>query len=227
MTKRIYENDVHQKELMTRVTERITENDKKYLLLEETIFFPEGGGQPCDLGTIGEMDLLDVQERGEVVYHEVKNFPESDEVKCVLNWERRLDHMQQHCGEHILSGVIFGLYQGVNKGFHMGKDMITIDIDLKEMSSEMIEKVENMSNDIIHKNVAITTEIVHTQAEAEAFPLRKKMTVSSDIRIVKVEDADCVACCGTHPKLTGEVGLIKIYKAEKYKGMTRIPLNVV
>lgn len=222
MTKRIYESDVHQKELMAHVVEKISEEDKKFIVLDKTLFFPEGGGQPCDLGMIDDIDVIDVKERGNLVYHEVKAFPQSDKVKCVLNWERRLDHMQQHCGEHILSGIIFSLYQGVNKGFHMGKEMVTIDIDLKDMTPEMLERIENLSNDVIHKNVPIITEVVHTQEEAERFPLRKQMTVSSDIRIVKVKDTDCVACCGTHPKLTGEVGLIKIYKAEKNKGMTRI-----
>ncbi len=222
MTKRIYEIDVHQKQLNTKIVERVEEDGKRYLVLEETIFFPEGGGQPCDLGTIEGIEVVDVRERGTLVYHEVASFPERDEVSCELNWARRLDHMQQHCGEHILSGVIFDLYGGVNKGFHMGKEMVTIDIDLKEMSQAMIDEVERISNETIYRNAPIVTEIVHTQAEAEAFPLRKKMTVSSDIRIVRIEGADCVACCGTHPKLAGEVGLIKIYKAEKNKGMTRL-----
>lgn len=222
MTKRIYEIDVHQKELTTKIVEQLLEDNKSYVVLEETIFFPEGGGQPCDLGTIAGIEVLDVKERGALVYHEVESFPESKEVTCVLDWNRRLDHMQQHCGEHIVSGIIYNLYGGVNKGFHMGKEMVTIDIDLKEITSEMLEKIEMMSNDVIYKNVPIITEVVHTQDEAEQFPLRKKMTVSSDIRIVQVEDADCVACCGTHPKRTGEVGLIKIYKSEKNKGMTRL-----
>lgn len=222
MTKRLYELDVYQKSLSTDVVGRIEEEGKKFLLLKETIFFPEGGGQPCDLGTIEGIEVLDVRERGEEVYHQVTSFPENDRVQCQLNWDRRLDHMQQHCGEHILSGVIFKLYGGVNKGFHMGKDMVTIDIDLKEMTPDMILKIEKDSNDVIYRNAPITTEVVHNQEEAEKYPLRKKMTVSSDIRIVQVDDADCVACCGTHPSLAGEVGLIKIYKAEKNKGMTRL-----
>jgi alanyl-tRNA synthetase len=222
MTKRLYELDVYQKSLSTDVVGRIEEDGKKFLLLKETIFFPEGGGQPCDLGTIEGIEVLDVRERGEEVYHQVSSFPENDRVQCQLNWDRRLDHMQQHCGEHILSGVIFKLYGGVNKGFHMGKDMVTIDIDLKEITADMILKIEKDSNDVIYRNAPITTEVVHNQEEAEKYPLRKKMTVSSDIRIVQVDDADCVACCGTHPSLAGEVGLIKIYKAEKNKGMTRL-----
>lgn len=222
MTKRLYELDVYQKSLSTDVVGRIEEEGKKFLLLKETIFFPEGGGQPCDLGTIEGIEVLDVRERGEEIYHQVSSFPENDRVQCQLNWDRRLDHMQQHCGEHILSGVIFKLYGGVNKGFHMGKDMVTIDIDLKEITADMILKIEKDSNDVIYRNAPITTEVVHNQEEAEKYPLRKKMTVSSDIRIVQVDDADCVACCGTHPSLAGEVGLIKIYKAEKNKGMTRL-----
>jgi alanyl-tRNA synthetase len=225
MTIRIYETDVYKKSHKTRVLERIEEDGKKILVLEETIFFPEGGGQPCDLGSISGIDLIDVKEEGQTVYHQVQAFPESDEVTCQLDWDRRLDHMQQHCGEHILSGIIYKLYGGVNKGFHMGKDMVTIDIDLQEMTEDMLDRIERESNQVIYRNAPITTEIVHSQEEAEQFPLRKKMTVSSDIRIVQVEDADCVACCGTHPSLAGEVGLIKIYKAEKNKGMTRLYLK--
>ncbi|MBN2898560.1 MAG: alanyl-tRNA editing protein [Clostridia bacterium] len=225
MTIRIYEDDVYKKTHKTRVIECIEEGDKKFVVLEETIFFPEGGGQPCDLGKIDNIEVLDVREKGELVLHEMAAFPESDEVVCQLDWERRLDHMQQHCGEHILSGIIYKLYGGVNKGFHMGKDMVTVDIDLKDMSDEMLLEIERASNDVIYKNAPVTTELVHSQEEAAKFPLRKQMTVDSDIRIVQVEGADCVACCGTHPTLAGEVGLIKIFKAEKNKGMTRIYLK--
>lgn len=222
MTKRLYELDVYQKSLSTEVVECIEEAGKKFLVLKETIFFPEGGGQPCDLGEIEGIEVLDVRERGEKVYHQVVSFPQSPLVQCQLDWPRRLDHMQQHCGEHILSGVIFKLYGGINKGFHMGKDMVTVDIDLKEMTPEMVLKIEEDANGVIYRNALITTEVVHSQKEAEKYPLRKKMTVSSEIRIVQVADTDCVACCGTHPSLAGEVGLIKIYKAEKNKGMTRL-----
>lgn len=222
MTKRVYEIDVYQKTLKTKVMDKIEEGEKKFVILEETIFFPEGGGQSCDLGMIDGIKVLDVKERGEDVYHQVESFPSGDEVTCELDWARRLDHMQQHCGEHILSGVIFKLYGGVNKGFHMGKDMVTIDIDLKEITLEMLERIEGLSNEAIYNNVAISTQVVHSQEEAEKFPIRKKMTVTSDIRIVEVEGVDCVACCGTHPKLAGEVGIVKIFKAEKNKGMTRI-----
>ncbi len=163
MTKRLYELDVYQRSLSTDVVGRIEEEGKKFLLLKETIFFPEGGGQPCDLGTIEGIEVLDVRERGEEVYHEVASFPENDRVQCQLNWDRRLDHMQQHCGEHILSGVIFKLYGGVNKGFHMGKDMVTIDIDLKEITPDMVLKIEKDSNDVIYRNAPITTEVVITK----------------------------------------------------------------
>lgn len=222
MTKKIYEIDVYQRTLKAIISDRIEENGNFYILLNETIFFPEGGGQPCDLGTIAGINLIDVQERGEEVYHQVDAFPDDNEVDCLLDWPRRLDSMQQHCGEHILSGIVHKLYGGINKGFHMGKEMVTIDIDLKSLSDEQISKIEEESNQVIYSNAAITTEVVHSAEEAAAYPLRKKMTVDSDIRIVQIADADCVACCGTHPRLAGEVGLIKIYKAEKNKGMTRL-----
>ncbi len=130
--------------------------------------------------------------------------------------------MQQHCGEHILSGVIKSRYDGINKGFRMGEDYVTIDINLPQITSEMLKVIEQDANQAIYANVPIHIHQVDTLEDASKFDVRKQIMVNEDIRIVEIQGVDCVACCGSHPKSTGDVGIIKLLKAEKYKGMTRI-----
>ena len=214
------------------------------LTLDRTAFFPEGGGQSCDTGTIetphGKFTVIDVQEDGENVIHTVKPADDSGtpelstgtEVTCSLDWDRRFDNMQRHCGEHILSGIFFSLFGGVNRGFHMGHDYMTIDISLEE-KPEITEityqdalRAELEANRVIWSDAPVTVLRFDSREEAEKMPLRKALAFDEDISIVcvgSVENAsDCVACCGTHPDTAGQVGLIKIYKIEKYKGMFRI-----
>lgn len=200
----------------------IEEKDNKYLItLNETPFYPEGGGQPCDLGTIDGIKVSSVYEEGNTVFHVLDEKPYNKKVKCVVDFERRFDHMQQHTGEHIISGLFLKNYSGANKGFHMGEDYVTIDIDLSEISEDMIRHIEEEGNDVIYRNMEITTCVV-TKDEAGRMPLRKELKVEEDIRVVMAGDIDCVACCGTHVAKTGEVGIIKIIRSERYKGMTRI-----
>lgn len=214
------------------------------LTLDQTAFFPEGGGQSCDTGTIetphGKFTVIDVQEDGENVIHTVLPADDSGtpelstdtEVTCSLDWDRRFDNMQRHCGEHILSGIFFSLFGGVNRGFHMGHDYMTIDISLEE-KPEITEityqdalRAELEANRVIWSDAPVTVLRFDSREEAEKMPLRKALAFDEDISIVcvgSVENAsDCVACCGTHPDTAGQVGLIKIYKIEKYKGMFRI-----
>lgn len=214
------------------------------LTLDQTAFFPEGGGQSCDTGTIetthGKFTVIDVQEDGENVIHTVtpaddNGTPElsaGTAVSCSLDWDRRFDNMQRHCGEHILSGIFFSLFGGVNRGFHMGHDYMTIDISLEE-KPEITEitywdalRAELEANRVIWSDAPVTVLRFDSREEAEKMPLRKALAFDEDISIVcvgSVENAsDCVACCGTHPDTAGQVGLIKIYKIEKYKGMFRI-----
>lgn len=215
------------------------------LTLDRTPFFPEGGGQSCDLGTIGGFNVIDVQEiSGEVLHtvlipYENEKFSQGGSlsadslypgktVSCEIDWERRFDNMQRHCGEHILSGSFFKLFGGVNRGFHMGHEYMTIDIstDETEITYEKALEAELDANSVIWENAPVTVRHFETREEAESLPLRKPLALDEDISIVSVGSienaADCVACCGTHPDTAGQVGLIKIYKVENYKGMFRI-----
>lgn len=230
-TIKLYQQDVYMKECTAQI---ISINDD-LVVLDRTIFFPVGGGQSCDLGTIGGNQVNDVFEENDVVYHrmaDVTGLETGSEVGCGIDWPRRFDNMQRHCGEHILSGIFFREFGGVNRGFHMGEDYMTIDISLEEDPSvteitwEMAKHAELCTNEVIWSNAPVTVCRFETREEAEKMPLRKKLAIDEEISIVCVGDinnaADCVACCGTHPATAGQVGLVKLYKVEKNKGMFRI-----
>lgn len=246
MTRRLFQEDVYQKECESTVREVLgngTAEDPFLLVLDQTIFFPTGGGQPCDLGTIDGIALTEVFERDGEIYHKLQPATDTEgpsgeaetrwkpgtAVAGRLDWERRFGHMQRHCGEHILSGIFFRETGGVNRGFHMGDSYMTIDIDVPGIPWEQAQQIETVTNEVIWSNVPVTVRYYENRAEAEKLPLRKALAVDEDISIVCVGDesnpADCVACCGTHPSTSGQVGLLKIFKLENYKGMTRVYFN--
>lgn len=225
------------------------------ITLDRSAFFPEGGGQSCDLGMLGPYPVVDVQETedGEVIHTvvlprgmdgsgaegPVADPPqEGQAVYCALDWDRRFDNMQRHCGEHILSGIFFARCGGVNRGFHMGDDYMTIDISLEDdptdpdtprpesIDMDLAVECELRANQVVWSDAPVTVFRFEEREEAEKMPLRKALAFDEDISIVCVGSpdnaADCVACCGTHPATAGQVGLIKIYKVENYKNMFRI-----
>ena len=235
--KRLFKEDVYLREATSKITSVISRDDKTFVTLDQTIFFPTGGGQSCDGGKLGDFDVVDVFEEGEDIFHrivgeEALNLNTGDEVKLSIDWDRRFDNMQRHCGEHILSGVFYQLYGGVNRGFHMGEDYMTIDISLEEnpefdkISWEMAKEAELRANMVIWQNLPVITRHFDSKEEAAELPLRKALAFNEDITIVCVGNvdnpADCVACCGTHPSTSGQVGMVKIYKVESNKGMFRI-----
>lgn len=234
--RRLYQEDVYIREWDAVITRCEDAGDGTARIhLDQTAFFPEGGGQSCDLGFIGDMEVTDVREEDGDVVHTVasKALPkEGAGVRCRIDWERRFDNMQRHCGEHILSGIFFDLFGGVNRGFHMGHDSMTIDISLEEdpkiteITYDMAMEAELAANKVIWSDAPVTVMRFDSREDAENLPLRKALALDEDISIVCVGSpenaADCVACCGTHPATAGQVGLIKIFKVEKYKGMFRI-----
>lgn len=234
-TIRRYEENPYLTELATWVLEVLETGDSQALVLAETLFFPEGGGQPWDLGTIDGLPLSRVIEEDGRILHvlsEPGEFAAGKDVRLVLDWDRRFDHMQRHCGEHILSGIFFREFGGVNRGFHMGDQYMTIDIRLEqdpevtELTWDMALRAELLANEAVWADLPVSVRLFETREAAAGIPLRKTLEIEEDIRVVCVgqEDrpADCVACCGTHPSTSGQVGLIKLYKMENYKGMHRI-----
>lgn len=220
-TIKLYENNQYLKEAEGNIIEILKDNGDILAVLDKTIFFPQGGGQPCDKGYINDAFVSYVFEKDGVVYHKLDKYIKCEKAHMKLDFSRRQDHMQQHAGEHILSGMFLKLYGGKNKGFHLGEDYVTCDIDIQDITEDMLLNVEEAANIVIYENIDINTCLVN-KAEAENLPLRKELKVESDIRIVSIEGVDMVACCGTHPKKTGEIGVIKIIKTEKYKKMTRV-----
>ncbi len=235
-TRRLYQEDVYKKSCIAIVTQIREDSEGILLTFDQTVFFPAGGGQSCDTGTAGGLTVTDVFEDGDFIRHrciekECK-LSIGDEVELSIDWEHRFDNMQRHCGEHILSGKFYELYGGVNRGFHMGEDYMTIDISLEEnplydkVSWEMAKKAELLTNEAIWQDLPVITRRYEKRKDAEALPLRKALAFDEDISIVCVgsieNPADCVACCGTHPSTSGQVGLVKIYKVESNKGMFRI-----
>lgn len=229
------------------------------LILDRTVFFPEGGGQPADRGCIEaagmQLPVLHVSESEGIVRHRV-GLPSTEtrphtgelagaaltarlagaEAVCLLDWDFRFSNMQRHCGEHILSAVFYEHFGGINRGFHMGADSMTIDIALEigERAGELLadedmDRAEWEANCMVWDDRPVVRADFPTRAEAETIPMRKALAIESDITLVGLGDlqyqAGTVACCGTHPARTGEVGLIRIYKRESYKGMTRITFD--
>ena len=251
-TERVYYVDVYAKNLTAKIVDILpSPKDKEAILLvlDKTIFFPEGGGQSSDIGFINDLEVSHVSEADGEIFHKIPvkkevteenidsicndlKITKGSEVNLSIDWDRRFDNMQRHCGEHILSGIFYRLYGGVNRGFHMGEDYLTIDISLednpefKTLDMDMCLRAELDANQVIWDNLPVVRRIFDSREEAEKMPLRKKLAIDDDISIVTIGDvsdpADSVACCGTHPSHAGQVGMIKIYKVEPNKGMFRI-----
>lgn len=168
------------------------------------------------------MPVSHVHEKNGIIFHETKKAVEiGTKVTAELNWPVRFDHMQQHCGEHMLSYAFFKLFGAHNVGFHMTADMVGIDLD-KEMTWEQALQAERFTNQQIQEDRAITTKLVPAE-EAAKMQLRKfNDKLTGMLRIVSVEGSDSCTCCGTHPTSSGMVGLVKIFKVEKHKEGSRV-----
>ena len=224
MTVKLFENNSLLKECTATVT-ACTEKEGRYLVeLDQTVFFPEGGGQLSDKGKIADVIVSHVSERDGHIYHECdKPLEVGTEVKAVLDWRVRLDRMQQHLGEHLLSYACWKLFKANNIGFHMNEDDVFIDLD-KELTEEELLKAELYTNEIIWENRPVHISYMDS---TEAVKLKDKMRkfnskLTGTLRIVSVEDADICICCGTHPPFTGMLGSVKVIRHEKHKGGCRV-----
>lgn len=235
-TRKLFKENVYTRTTKAVITDMISDDNGLILTFDQTVFFPTGGGQSCDIGTASELSVVDVYEKNGEIFHRCvekeSKLQIGDEVCLTVDWEHRFDNMQRHCGEHILSGKFYELYGGVNRGFHMGEDYMTIDISLEDnpdftkITWEMAKTAELETNKAIWQNLPVITRHFDSRAEAANLPLRKALAFDEDITIVCVgsveNPADCVACCGTHPSTAGQVGMVKLYKVESNKGMFRI-----
>jgi alanyl-tRNA synthetase len=205
--------------------ESIDERENRfYVVLEKTAFYPEGGGQPSDRGFIDGIPIIDVKEENHVIYHVLDESPKNKIVSCKLDFARRFDLMQQHTGQHLFSAIFFYKYKGETSSFHLGEDYISVDISIADIPPEMLTDVEMLANEYIMQNLQVLTHNINYE-EISKFPLRKLPPVNGEIRIVEIDKLDFSPCCGTHVSKTSEIGVIKIIKTERYKGLTRIYLK--
>lgn len=221
MTKKLYYNSAYLKEWQTTINQKVEREDGIYVLLEETAFYPHGGGQPCDIGEINGIPVLDVLLEVDEVLHKLERMPEGRSANCTIDWQLRFDHMQQHSGQHLLSAVCRDLYEANTVSFHLGTDYCTIDVETLELEPMKLAAIETEVNRKIYENHAISSYFV-TPEELAQLPLVKQPKVTKNIRIVEMAGVEYNACGGTHVSSTGEIGMIKLVKTEKQKGNTRI-----
>lgn len=224
MTNKLYYQDPYLREFEAIVLETgVDGKGVPYAVLDHTAFYPTGGGQPYDTGTIAGIPVINVEDTDGKVVHQLAAPLPSDAVRvqCAIDWQRRFDHMQQHSGQHLLSAAFETLYDAETFGFHMGQEVVTVDIARHPILPEEIRKVEEQVNRIIFDNRPISAKFVTAQ-ELASIPLRKPPSVTENIRIVTVADFDYSPCGGTHPAQTGEIGLVKVLRWEKYKSGTRV-----
>ena len=225
-TKRLFDENVMQRECEAVVVRTEPYHEGYAVVLDQTVFFPEGGGQLSDTGTLtaGEkaLPVKHVHEKAGEIFHETKEpLAPGTKVVAKIDWPVRFDHMQQHCGEHMLSYAFYKLFGAHNVGFHMSADMVGIDLD-REVDWQQALQAERFTNREIQEDRPITTKLVPAE-EAAKMNLRKfNDKLTGILRIVTVEGSDSCTCCGTHPTSSGMVGLVKIFKVEKHKEGSRI-----
>ena len=222
-TRKLYYEDCHLREFTAMVL--FCEQVKKgwEIMLDATAFYPEGGGQACDLGTLGNVRVLDVQERGEYILHLCDGpLTVGETVKGTIDWARRFDQMQQHSGEHILSGLLNAKFGCHNVGFHVGSGIMEVDFDVPMTLEEVLE-VERRANEAVWVNLPIRCWYP-TPEELPTVGYRTKKDLPWPVRIVEVPGFDRCACCGVHVKCTGEIGLIKVLSVTKFHQGVRIQM---
>ena len=193
------------------------------VVLDRTAFYPEGGGQPADHGTLGEARVLDVHEKDGVVTHLCdRELPVGAAVSGRIDWARRFDHMQQHSGEHIVSGMLCSTFHCDNVGFHMGADVVTIDYNA-DITWEQVLEVEQRANAYIWEDHPVHIWYP-SPAELAALPYRSKKELTGAVRITEFPGADMCACCGTHVERSGQEGLVKFLSCQKFRDGVRLEL---
>jgi len=219
-SRKIFQEDSYLCSSEATVASCVNKDDYYEVILDKTIFYPHmSGGQPKDEGTINGIEVFDVREEGNEIIHLLRE-PVEGEVSLFINFDVRFDYMQQHTGQHVLSCAFDELFNGKTIGFHLGDRYSTIDLDIL-VTDEIVRQVELLSNKIIYENKAVTDRI-YSYEDAIKLNLRKKPMELEQLRIVSVENYDDCACSGTHVKHTGEIGIIKVTRTEKYKGGTRV-----
>jgi alanyl-tRNA synthetase len=220
-TDRGYATNAYQTDFEARIIDTQIIHDHQGVILDRTFFYPTGGGQPHDTGTLQGVRVIDVIEQDEAVIHVMDGKITTGKVTGKVDWKRRFDHMQQHTGQHVLSQAFVQVMGVETTGFHLGEEVTTIDLATSGLTWEAIHQVEDEANRVVFQNLPVRVHEA-TKETYSQFPLRKPPAVEGTIRILEVDHYDWSACCGTHVKSTGEIGLIKGVRFEKYKNGSRV-----
>lgn len=227
MTKKLYDLDAYQREFEAEVIsceERKEKDGTVYeVILNQTLFFPEEGGQSPDKGTIEEVKVLDVQIKKNVIVHTLEQPLEAGaKVHGVIDWQHRFSNMQQHSGEHIFSGLVHSKFGFNNVGFHLSDNIVTMDFD-GVMSAEDVADIEYRANEVIVENLPVEVTFP-AKEELAVLDYRSKIEIEGQVRIVTIPGVDVCACCAPHVRHTGEIGMLKVMSLSNYKGGVRISI---
>lgn len=220
-TIRLYDEDSHLYSFGAEIISCEKSENAYMVILDRTAFFPEGGGQPADTGYIGNARVSDVQIKDGIITH-YTDIPLTvgEKAECTLDSEKRFRRMQNHSGEHIVSGLIHKMFGFNNVGFHMGSEDVTIDID-GVLTRQDLDRIESEANRIVYENVSVRAEYPDSDT-LQGLEYRSKLELTENVRIVTVEGCDVCACCAPHVNRTGEIGIIKLLDFISYKGGVRI-----
>lgn len=223
MTEKLFYQDSH-RSTFTAIVQEVRPSGNGYeIILDRTVFFPEGGGQSSDTGSLGGVSVSDVQEiDGKIIHYTDGPLVEGTEVEGCIDWTERFSKMQQHTGEHIVSGLIHKIYGYHNVGFHLGTDSVTLDFN-GVVPKEKLHEIEQLANEAVAKNLPVQV-LYPTDEELSKISYRSKIEIEGQVRIVVIDGYDVCACCAPHVKQTGEIGLIKLVGMQNYKGGVRISM---
>lgn len=225
MTEKLYYRNPGQSEFEARVLEAQKEKKGWRVVLDRTCFYPEGGGQPADKGWLNDIPVKDVQKEGDTIYHYLAADPGKGAVKGRIDMAWRLDYMQQHTGQHIISAALWRHGKYTTVSVHMGSDITTIEIDSPDIPQEDLVQVEKVANKAIRDDLPLNYIKTEPQ-ELDKFPLRKPCPLEGEIRLVQIGDFDCVGCGGLHLDTSRKVGLVKAVGVEKIRNHARIAWKI-
>ncbi|MBQ9307464.1 MAG: alanyl-tRNA editing protein [Clostridia bacterium] len=223
MTQKLFEEDAFLREFTATVLSCEEKDGHFLVILDRTAFFPEGGGQPADHGTLGEAQVIDCHVSKGIITHTLTSpLTPGETVEGHIDWARRFNFMQQHSGEHIFSGLVHSTFGYNNVGFHIGSDAVTMDFDGR-LTWEDVLGIEARVNEAIWLDLPVEAGYPDAQT-LESLPYRSKKEIDGDIRIVRIEGYDICACCGTHVRTTGQIGQVKVVGLQNYKSGVRVSI---
>ena len=223
MTEKLFYTDSHLQEFTAEVVSCRPCDNGYVAVLSRTAFFPEGGGQAADTGVIDGIRVYDVQEKGEQIFHYLEGeLEEGKTVNGQIDWDKRFSRMQQHSGEHIVSGIVHARFGYDNVGFHLNDELCTLDLS-GPLTKEELREVENAANEAVFANVPVQISYP-SKEKLKTLDYRSKIEIDGQVRIVTIPGYDVCACCAPHVYFTGEIGLIKLVQSQNYKGGIRITM---